>query len=94
MDMIAPIIKTMPMMLNTELPVVLVFCIAPYVALYDKLDVAVGSVDPGILFIVTKNAKTPTAKIISETTTPIIAPGSINPNFVFIFTKTNLNYRT
>ena len=75
MDMIAPMIRTMPMILKTESAVSDVLLIAD----------AVRASSDGISPIVTKKANTPTAKIMSDTTTPMIAPGSINPKRDFMF---------
>ena len=49
------------MILKTLLPVALAFAIALYVVLYPAVLVFVGASLPGMLLIVTKNAKTPTA---------------------------------
>jgi len=78
MDIMAPMIRTMPMILNTESPVALVLLIAERVALPAAPD------SVGMLSMVTKKANIPTARIIKLTTTPIMAPGSMNPNFVFM----------
>jgi len=75
MDIIAPMIRTMPIMLKTESAVSDVLFIA---------DAVLASLS-GMLLIVTKNANTPTARMIRETTTPIMAPGSMKPNLVFTF---------
>lgn len=77
MLMIAPIIRTIPMILKTEFPVAETFATAFAVV------VSVATFVTSLK--VTKNAKTPTANMIKETTTPIIAPGSINAYLVFIF---------
>jgi hypothetical protein len=75
MLMIAPIINTIPMILKTESAVSEVLLIA----------LSVLALLFGMLSMVTKNANTPTAKIMSDTTTPMIAPGSIKPNLDFMF---------
>jgi len=75
--MIAPMTKTIPMMLNTELPVLVVLLMADQIA---GCDVSWF----GMFTIVTKNAKTPTARIISEITIVIIISGSMNLNFTLL----------
>jgi len=82
--MIAPMIRTMPIMLNTELPVLDVLLIALQATGCDAL--------VGIWLTVTKNANTPTARIINDTTTPMIAPGSIKPNVAFITSCTSFYF--
>ena len=75
MLMIAPMINTIPIILNTELPV------------SETLLTALKVLAPVATFVtsesVTKKAKTPTAKMIRDTTTPIMAPGSMKLYLAF-----------
>jgi len=84
--MIAPIISTIPIMLKTLLPVSDTLLTAMLVT---------GSVATFVTSErVTKNAKTPTANMISDTTTPIIAPGSMKPYLAFTSLFTSDSYYT
>lgn len=71
------------MMLKTLLPVSWMLPTA--------LVVLLSSVTFVTSFKVTKNANTPTARMMSDTTTPMIAPGSMNPNLHFIDTTSCLS---
>jgi len=72
------------MMLKTELPVSDTLLTAMLVT---------GSVATFVTSLrVTKNAKTPTASMISDTTTPIIAPGSMKPYLAFTSLFTSDSY--
>ena len=78
--MIAPIINTIPIMLKTELPVA--------ETLLTALLVRGVSATVVISLRVTKKANTPTARMIRDTTTPIITPGSMKPKLVFMLSPT------
>lgn len=86
--MIAAMINTTPIMLNTWFPVCDTFTTAKNVAL-ESIDVALppppglGTV-VGMFEIVMKNAKTPTAKITKANTAPILQELPIKTTFYLV----------